>query len=337
MGQEDSSKKGRGGKHFTYEQRVKMDTLARMMWPHGKKVNYAELGRLMDKSRTAVRREFRRGEVENKDSEERRFPAYSAEKGRQEASARGSQKGPRMRLTNRVAALLAALITGRSLSPYAARAILLREGVAGLPCVRSIYYAVESGDLGITRESLPYKRRGRKKSVRGRRMAYTNRTGKSITDRPPEAETRDEYGHWEMDTVVGGVGASPFCLLVLTERMTRSQIIVRLPDRTQKSVVRALDRLERSTPGLFGHMRSLTCDNGCEFIDFLLLCLCGGSSAERFSRESVHPVLDVLDPFERVGSDVGPLGDEAADDAVSILVSTAFEGTVGVGEVKVSA
>ncbi|HPS08279.1 MAG TPA: IS30 family transposase, partial [Kiritimatiellia bacterium] len=122
-------------------------------------------------------------------------------------------------------------------------------------------------DLGITRESLPYKRRGRKKSVRGRRMAYTNRTGKSITDRPPEAEARDEYGHWEMDTVVGGVGASPFCLLVLTERMTRSQIIVRLPDRTQKSVVRALDRLERSTPGLFVHMRSLTCDNGCEFLD----------------------------------------------------------------------
>ena len=94
MGQEDSSRKGCGGKHFTYEQRVKMDTLAGVKWPHGKKVNYAELGRLMDKSRTTVRREFRRGEVENKDSEERRFPVYSAEKGRQEACTRGSQKGP---------------------------------------------------------------------------------------------------------------------------------------------------------------------------------------------------------------------------------------------------
>ncbi|HPS08247.1 MAG TPA: hypothetical protein PLG22_11990, partial [Kiritimatiellia bacterium] len=198
MGQEESNTKRLGGKHFTYEQRVKMDTLAKLKWPHGKKVNYAELGRLMDKSRTAVRREFRRGEVENRDSEERRFPAYSAEKGRQEASARGAQKGPRMRFTNRVAALLVPLITGQSLSPYAARAVLLREGAEGLPCVRSIYYAVESGDLGITRESLPYKRRGKKKSVRGRRMAYTNRTGRPITERPPEAEARNEYGHWEM-------------------------------------------------------------------------------------------------------------------------------------------
>ena len=267
MGQEQSSTKRPGGKHFTYEQRVRMDTLAKLKWPHGKKVNFAELGRLMGKSRAAVRREFGRGEVENKDSEERRFPAYSAEKGRQEASARGAQKGPRMRLTNRIAALLVPLIAGRSLSPYAARAILLRAGVAGLPCVRSIYYAVESGYLGITRESLPYRRRGKNKGVRGRRMAYTNRKGKSIAERPPGAEARKEYGHWEMDTVVGGMGASPFCLLVLTERMTRIQIIARLPDRTQKSVVRALDRLERSTPGLFGHMRSLTCDNGCEFLD----------------------------------------------------------------------
>ena len=267
MGQEDSSKKGHGGKHFTYEQRVKMETVIRMKWPRGRKVNFAELGRLMGKARSTVRRECARGSVPNKDTQERWFNTYSAEKGRQEASALGAQKGPRMRFTNRVAALLVSLITGQSLSPYAARAILMREGVAGLPCVRSIYYAVESGDLGITRESLPYKRRGKKKSVRGRRMAYTNRTGKSITERPPEAEARNEYGHWEMDTVVGGAGASPFCLLVLTERMTRSQIIVRLPDRTQKSVVRALDRLERSTPGLFGHMRSLTCDNGCEFLD----------------------------------------------------------------------
>ena len=98
-------------------------------------------------------------------------------------------------------------------------------------------------------------------------MAYTNGAGKSIADRPPEAEGRLEYVHWEMDTVVGCAGGSPFCLLVLTERMTRRQIIVRLPDRTQKSVVRALDRLERRHDNIFAAMKSLTCDNGCEFLD----------------------------------------------------------------------
>ncbi len=268
MGQEDSSRKGRGGKHFTYEQRVRMDALIRVKWPHGKKVNFAELGRLMGKSRATVRREYARGGVANKDSQERWFNAYSAEAGQQDANARGQDKGPRMRLTNQIAARFEALVVGEHLSPYAARAVMVREGLGGVPCVRSLYYAVASGLLGITRKSLPYKREGKGKAATcGKRMAYTNRAGKSIADRPPEAEGRLEYGHWEIDTVVGCAGGSPFCLLVLTERMTRRQIITRLPDRTQKSVIRALDRLERRHDNIFATMKSLTCDNGCEFLD----------------------------------------------------------------------
>jgi IS30 family transposase len=268
MGQEDSSRKERDGKHFTHEQRVKMDTLIRVKWPRGKKINFAQLGRLMGKARTTVRREYSRGEVANKDSQERWFNTYSAEAGRQDANARGQDKGPRMKLTNRVAARFEALVTGESLSPYAARAVMASEGFERLPCVRSFYYAVASGLLGITRKSLPYRRDSKVKAAKtGRRMAYTNRDGKSITERPPEAEGRGEYGHWEMDTVVGCAGGSSYCLLVLTERMTRRQVIVRLTGRTQKSVVRALDRLERRADNIFLHMRSLTCDNGCEFLD----------------------------------------------------------------------
>ena len=268
MGQEERSIKRRGGKHFTYEQRVRMDTLIRMKWPRGKKVNFAELGRLMGKARSTVRREYARGGVANKDSQERWFNTYAAEAGRQDANARGQDKGPRMKLTNKAAARFEALVTGERLSPCAARAVMAKEGFGRLPCVRSLYYAVASGLLGITRKSLPYRREGKVKAAKnGRRMAYTNREGKSITDRPPEAEGRSEYGHWEMDTVVGGAGSSPYCLLVLTERMTRRQIVERLTARTQKCVVRALDRLERRADNIFLHMRSLTCDNGCEFLD----------------------------------------------------------------------
>ena len=131
MGQEDSSRKGRGGKHFTYEQRVRMDALIRVKWPHGKKVNFAELGRLMGKSRATVRREYARGGVANKDSQERWFNAYSAEAGQQDANARGQDKGPRMRLTNQIAARFEALVVGEHLSPYAARAVMVREGLGG--------------------------------------------------------------------------------------------------------------------------------------------------------------------------------------------------------------
>ena len=60
MGQKHDNRIRSGGKHFTYEQRVRMDTLIRMKWPHGKKINFAELGRLMGKARTTVRREYAR-------------------------------------------------------------------------------------------------------------------------------------------------------------------------------------------------------------------------------------------------------------------------------------
>lgn len=301
MGQEDSSRKGRGGKHFTYEQRVRMDALIRVKWPRGKRINFAELGRLMGKARTTVRREYARGGVVNKDSHERWFNTYSAEAGQQDANARGQDKGPRMRLTNRAAARFEALVTAEHLSPYAARAVMVREGLSGIPCVRSLYNAVASGLLGITRKSLPYKRDGKRKAAAsGKRMAYTIRAGKSIAERPPEADGRLEYGHWEMDTVVGCAGGTPFCLLVLTERMTRRQIIIRLPCRTQKSVVRALDRLERRQDNIFATMKSLTCDNGCEFLDSASIersALSRGTS--RTSLYFAHP----YSAFERGGNE----------------------------------
>jgi len=97
-------------------------------------------------------------------------------------------------------------------------------------------------------------------------MAYNNARGRSINERPPEAEDRSEYGHWEMDTVVGGTGTSPTCLLVMTERKFRRQIIRKIPDRTQDAVSKSLNRLEREPENIFNTMKSLTVDNGCEFL-----------------------------------------------------------------------
>jgi IS30 family transposase len=74
--------------------------------------------------------------------------------------------------------------------------------------------------------------------------AGRNLKGESIDKRPKEANERKEYGHWEMDLIVscrGGRGA----LLTMTERKTRQEIIIRLPDKTRRAVKRATDRLER--------------------------------------------------------------------------------------------
>ena len=93
--------------------------------------------------------------------------------------------------------------------------------------------------------------------------------GESIENRPDEVENREIFGHWEMDTVKGKQGVTKSCMLVLTERKTRDEIIAKLPDQKAASVVEALDRLERKWGDMFQKIfKSITVDNGVEFADY---------------------------------------------------------------------
>lgn len=75
-------------------------------------------------------------------------------------------------------------------------------------------------------------------------------------------------GNGEMDTVKGKQGVTKSCMLVLTERKTRDEIIFKLKDQKAASVVDALDRLERKWGDMFTKVfRSITVDNGVEFAD----------------------------------------------------------------------
>jgi len=268
MEQSNNVRKHSGGKHFTSEERIRLETLDRTLYPGRKNSNLSELARRLGRHRTSVSREYRRGTVMNKNTQLEEFPVYSAVKGEAIAREAALSKGPCGKLTNRIAADISGLIINEKLSPYAAL-VRLRKAAqhAWLPCERTVYYAIDAGLLGVSRQQLPYKRAARPQKKTGRRMAYTNARGRSITERPPDAEDRKQYGHWEMDTVVGGTGTSPACLLALTERMSRREIIRKIPARTQDAVKRALDRLEREPDNIFTTMESLTCDNGCEFLN----------------------------------------------------------------------
>lgn len=84
-----------------------------------------------------------------------------------------------------------------------------------------------------------------------------------ISERPPSVDSRQEFGHWEIDTVMGR--GSKDCILSLVERKTGLVIIGKLPDRTTASVnARALS--------IIGPRRDLfetiTADNGTEFHDY---------------------------------------------------------------------
>lgn len=90
--------------------------------------------------------------------------------------------------------------------------------------------------------------------------------GMSIEMRPKEILARDIFGHWEMDCVCGSTKAT---FLVLTERLTRQEIIYKMDNQKSASVVYCLNQLERKFGRKFKQIfKSITVDNGSEFLDF---------------------------------------------------------------------
>ena len=192
------------------------------------------------------------------------YPEYSAGKAQDDADGKNAQKGTGMRFTNKIAAAFRHQILDLKKSPAHARRDLAAEGVENLPSVSTVYYHIDHGDIGIRRGQTPYRPcegRKRKAAVRKARKCPGNL---SIEDRPPEAGARAEFGHWEMDTAVSCVGGRGG-LLILIERVTRRMFAVRIKSLTAKAVRDALRRLIAS--GALKNVRSITTDNGCEFLD----------------------------------------------------------------------
>jgi len=279
-----------GSKHFTWEQRVRLETLSRTLYPGKKKVNLSELARRLGRHRSSVSREYHRGGVINRNTELEEFIVYSARKGQDAADQAALNRGPQGKLTNRIAEAIRKQIIDEKLSPYAAIVRLRKTGqYPWLPCERTVYYAIDAGLLGVSRQQLPYKPPDRRRKRCGQRMAYTNARGRCISERPRGADDRSEYGHWEMDTVVGGKGTSPACLLVMTERMSRREIIRKIPARTQQAVSRALGKLEREQGNIFDTMKTITCDNGNEFLNPETIELSVLSKKKRCEAFFAHP------------------------------------------------
>lgn len=132
----------------------------------------------------------------------------------------------------------------------------------------TLYSYIDKGIfLHLTNKDLPVKKNEKKKYDKVRRTRAQK--GDSIEKRPEVVNTRETFGHWEMDTVVGLRGKSKKSLLVLTERKTRKEIIMELKRHTAAEVVKSLNKLERKWGKMFYKVfKTISVDNGSEFADF---------------------------------------------------------------------
>lgn len=128
----------------------------------------------------------------------------------------------------------------------------------GVPVpVSTIYYWIHHGQLGIKPSEMLYPR----KTKAHKKQASPNfkPAGKSIEERTEVINQRLENGHYEIDTVIL-TQTRNHCLLVLTDRRSRHQIIRLIPDKTAKAVNQALTDILKKF-----NVRSMTADNGTEF------------------------------------------------------------------------
>ncbi|MBK0349029.1 IS30 family transposase, partial [Aerococcaceae bacterium zg-ZJ1578] len=123
--------------------------------------------------------------------------------------------------------------------------------------VSTIYYWIHHGHIGLSPKDLLYPRKN--KVLRKKQSENFRIKGKSIECRPDNINKRLEPGHYEIDTVILSKASKP-CLLVMTDRCTRHQIIRLIPNKTAKAVNEQVALLTKAFD-----IKSITSDNGTEF------------------------------------------------------------------------
>ncbi|QRN85482.1 IS30 family transposase [Clostridia bacterium] len=137
-------------------------------------------------------------------------------------------------------------------------------------CTKTLYNYVDQGLLSIRNIDLPLKVKRSSKNARNRK--HKKVFGASISDRPEQANDRSEFGHWEIDTVIGKKTKGEAVLLTITERKTRKEIIRKIASKSSDAVLTAVNQLAEEAGPLFTQaFKSITADNGSEFSELALL------------------------------------------------------------------
>ena len=242
------------------------------MLEEGKSVK--EIADKLGKHRATIYRELEKGTVTLVDSELIEYDKYCADTGQRIHDERKHDKGAPLKVGSDIKYLqfIEKKIVEDGYSPEAVLYYIKSHDLKfnTTLCKATIYSYIDKGIfLNLTNKDLPVKR-NQKQEYHRTRVAKKNVKGRSIEERAKEILDRNDFGHWEMDTVYAGKGKGKACLLVLSERMLRLERIIKIPDRTQKSVVAALNRLERTLgyDNFTATFKTITCDNGMEFLEF---------------------------------------------------------------------
>ena len=268
MGQKQDSTMARKGSHLTRIECIQLEGLIKA------NIKTGEIAEIFGRSRRTIQRERIRGKVIHLDSELKEYETYSSDRSREVRRYNMTAKGPELKAGSdkELLSFISKQIVGNHFSPEVAVNNARKAAFTNCICTKTLYSYIDMGIIeGVTNKTLLEK--STRKTNKGKSLRKKGKTspkvGHSINDRPPEVMERKEPGHWEIDLVVGGKGCSKHALLTIVERLSRRLFIVKIKDRSQASVIRALNGIERKmgVKKFQQTFKSITADNGSEFLD----------------------------------------------------------------------
>lgn len=262
-----STPKRKKGEHLTAIERGKIAG-----WRQ-EKVSNREMARRIGVHHTTIANELERGKVEQvrKINGIRHFyvtydPDYAHNRYK-----RKRQNCHRPSKFEQVKAFLAYFVTmfqSADYSPDVAVGVAKTTGLfqpSEMVSTSTLYKYIDQQRLEIRNIDLLHKM-GRKTS--NKRLRTNKKVlGQSIEKRPRHIDSRETFGHFEIDTVIGKRGGCETALLTLTERKTRFEIIRLIDGKDADSVAYAMKQLiHHFGPTTFKRLfQSITSDNGSEF------------------------------------------------------------------------
>jgi len=269
MSQDNNILKSRKYKHLKERERYRIEILLK------EKLKPYEIAQRMGKGTRTIEREKANGTIRLQNSDLTYREEYCADAGQRIYEENARNKGPGLKIgkDHELVKHIENKIIKEKYSPDAVIGEIEAKGLNFKTNIstKTLYNYIDRGDvfLILTNKDLPVKKEGKKRGYKKVKIAHKNLKGTSIEERPPEVDKRTEYGHWEMDCVVGKQGGSGVALLVLSERKSREEIIFKMSDKTQVSVREMVDALERKHGSKFKEkFKTITVDNGSEFLDF---------------------------------------------------------------------
>ena len=262
-------KQMKGWKQLKYSDRIRIEAWLRA------KISVQEIADMLHVHRSTIYREIKRGQYEHLNSDYTVEKRYSPEIAQKHCDENLQVRGTQLKIGNdyKYAEYIEKKMIEENYSPEAVLGELRVQNRAKdfsvSICIRTLYNYIDKGVfLNLTNKNLPVKR-NKKRGYKKVRVQKRASVGTSIEERPEYIKDRKEFGHWEMDSVVGKRGKSKNTFLVLTERKTRNEIIFKLPDHSATEVVKAVDRLEITWGSMFSDVfKTITVDNGTEFSYF---------------------------------------------------------------------